>query len=266
MTPVDYRVQTTLITGASSGIGAEFARRLAARGSDLVLVARREDRLRELATKLTDTHGVSVAVIAQDLSLPDAGPTLAAATAARGLAVTGVINNAGFGCYGPFHTEDPARLASMINVNLAALVGISRAFIAPLRAAGTGVLVNVASVAGYLPLPSMAVYAAAKAFVLHFTEALWQESRGTGLRVLALSPGATSTEFFDVVGTDAADGGQPRQTPAEVVARALRTLDRRNPPPSVISGRRNRLTVAASRRAPRRVVLAVGAAIAARNA
>ncbi|MEV6597866.1 SDR family NAD(P)-dependent oxidoreductase [Actinoplanes sp. NPDC051346] len=266
MTPVDYRRQTTLITGTSSGIGAEFARQLAARGSALVLVARREDRLRAMAAELTAAHGVEVAVLPADLSLPDAGPALAAAAAERGLAVTSVINNAGLGNYGPFHTADPAQLTTMINVDLTALVGITRAFIGPLREAGNGVLVNVASLTAYLPMPSMAVYAAAKAFVLSFTESLWQESRGTGVRVLALSPGATSTEFFEVVGTDAADGGTPRQTPAEVVGVALRTLDRRNPPPSVISGGRNRLMVAASRRVPRRVVLAVSGAVAARNA
>lgn len=266
MTPVDYRRQTTLITGASSGIGAEFARRLAARGSGLVLVARRADRLEALAAELTGAYGVPVAVVPLDLGLPGAGQKLAAAVAERGLTVTSVINNAGFGTYGPFHGEDPQRLAEEIAVDVAALVDISRAFIEPLRAAGTGVLVNVASVAGYQPSPAMAVYAATKAFVLSFTEALWQESRGTGLRVLALSPGATSTEFFEVVGTDAADGGTKRQTVAEVVDVALRTLDRRDPPPSVISGRRNRLLIGLSPLLSRRRKVMVMGALLARGA
>jgi uncharacterized protein len=266
MTPVDYRRQTTLITGASSGIGAEFARRLAARGSGLVLVARRAERLEALAAELTAAHGVPVAVIPRDLALPGAGRDLAAAVAERGLTVTSVINNAGFGTYGPFHDEDPQRLADEIAVDVSALVDISRAFIGPLRAAGNGVLVNVASVAAYQPSPALAVYAATKAFVLSFTEALWQESRGTGLRVLALSPGATSTEFFEVAGSDSADGGTKRQTAAEVVDVALRTLDRRDPPPSVISGRLNRLMVGASRLFSRRRVVTVMGALMARSA
>lgn len=105
----------------------------------------------------------------------------------RGLTVTSLVNNAGFGTYGPFHAEDPKRLQEEIAVDVANVVDISRAFIERLRATGTGVLVNVASVAAYQPIPNMAVYAAAKAFVLSFTEALWQEARGTGLRVIALS-------------------------------------------------------------------------------
>ncbi|MGW1169780.1 SDR family NAD(P)-dependent oxidoreductase [Streptomyces sp. NPDC002550] len=196
--------------------------------------------------------GVGAAVIPLDPSLPAAGQTLAEEVARRGLEVTSVVNNAGFGAFGPFHTEDPKRLGQQIRVDIAAVVDISRAFIEPLRTAGAGMLVNVASTAAYVPVPNMAVHAAAKAFVLHFTEALWHESRGTGLRVLALSPGATSIEFFDVVGADAADGGSKRRSPQDVVATALRTLDRRTPPPSVVSGRLNRAMAPLARTAGRR--------------
>jgi short-subunit dehydrogenase len=260
MTAVDYRTQTTLVTGASAGIGVEFARRLAERGSDVVLVARRRDRLEALAAELTATYGVRATAIALDLSLPAAGDTLATEVARRGLCVTGLVNNAGFGTWGPFHESDGKRLAEEINLNVTNLVDVSRAFIEPLRAAGTGILVNVASVAAYQPIPNMAVYAATKSFVLNFTEALWQESLGTGLRVLALAPGATSTEFFDVVGTTDAAAGSAMQTPQEVVATALRTLDRRTPPPSVVSGRANRVGILASRFVTRRrTVLAVAA-------
>lgn len=264
MSAVDYRGQTTLITGASAGIGAEFARRIAARGSHVVLVARRRERLDELATELTAAHGVEAIVIPLDLSLPGAGQTLAEEVAGRGLTVTSVVNNAGFGTFGPFHTEDPQRLREEICVDVAGVVDISRAFIEPLRASGTGVLINVASMAAYQPVPNMAVYAAAKAFVLSFTEALWQESLGTGLRVLALSPGATSTEFFDVIGTDTTNGGT-RQTPQEVVATALRALDRRTPPPSVVSGRLNRVMAGLGRAVTRRrAVLLMGSMTGAR--
>ena len=252
MTAVEYRGQTTLVTGASSGIGAEFAREFARRGSDVVLVARRPDRLEGLAVELTADHGVRAEAIPLDLSLPASGRTLAEEVDRRGLAVTSLVNNAGFGTFGPFHTEDPERLRQEINVDVASVVDISRAFIGRLRANGGGVLINVASMAAYQPIPNMAVYAATKAFVLNFTEALWQESLGTGLRVMALSPGATRTEFNDVLGTEEATSGAPFQTSEEVVETALRALDRRTPPPSVVSGRTNRLMANAGRLLSRR--------------
>lgn len=264
MTPVDYRTQTTLVTGASSGIGAAFARALAARGSHLVLVARRLDRLEALAEELRRTHGVQVTPLALDLALPGAGRSLAALADEHGLAVTSVVNNAGFGTDGPFHEEDPDRLAEEINVDVANVVDITRAFIEPLRRAGTGVLVNVASMAAYNPLPGMAVYAAAKAFVLSFTEALWHESRPTGLRVLSLAPGLTRTEFFDVLGSDGYRGSY--QTPEQVVATALRSLDRGNRRPSVTSGRLNGVLTSSVRLLSRRSVVVASAAFAARSA
>lgn len=209
MNAVDYRGRTTLITGASSGLGAEFARQLAARGSDLVLVARREDRLKALAGQLSAAHGVAVEPIAMDLSVDGCGELLAAEVDRRGITLSSVINNAGFGTYGRFHDEDPQRLRQEVGLDVMAVVDISRAFIGRLRSRGEGVLVNVASMAYYQPVPNMAVYGASKAFVLSFTEALWQESHGTGLRVIALSPGATKTEFFDVVGTEDAAAWYP---------------------------------------------------------
>lgn len=157
--------------------------------------------------------------------------------------MTSVINCAGFGT---FHAEDVGRLHDEISVDLTNVVDISRAFIEPLRAAGTGVLINVASMAAYQPNPNMAVYGGTKAFVLNFTEALWQESQGTGLRVLALSPGATKTEFFDDVGNNAS-GGVRMQTPKQVVDAALSALDRRTPPPSVAVGHANRFFLILSR-------------------
>lgn len=259
MKSLDFRGQTTLITGASSGIGAAFARELAARGSHVVLVARRADRLARLADELTTGAGVRATPIPQDLSLPDAGQRLAEEVARMGLSVTSLINNAGFGTAGMFHSEDPKRIQQEVAVNVASVIDISRAFIEPLRAIGAGVLVNVASVAAYQPIPKMAVYAASKAFLLSFTEALWYESRGTGLRVMLLSPGATRTEFNDVLGTEQLTRGAPVETPGQVVATALRALNRRNPPPSVVSGRLNRLSSQSARLlSRRRVVLAAG--------
>ncbi|GAB2530119.1 SDR family NAD(P)-dependent oxidoreductase [Nocardia heshunensis] len=257
MTALDYHGRTTLITGASAGIGAEFARQLAARGSDLVLVARRGERLAALAAELAAAHGIAAHALPFDLARPGVGPELAEAIEHLGLPVDGVINNAGFGTFGPFHTEDLDRVRAEIALDITAVVEISHAFLPRLRAAG-GVLVNVASMAAYQPTPRMAVYGAAKAFVLNFTEALWAESRGTDLRVLAVSPGATETEFFDVAGTRAAAGGTRPESAESVVATALAALDRRNPPPSVVSGRRNRIAVAISRRlATRRQLVTV---------
>jgi uncharacterized protein len=260
VTAVDYRKQTTLITGASSGIGVAFAHELAKRGSNVVLVARRLERLEALSGELAATYGVQATAIALDLSVAGAGDRLAQEVDRRGLAVTGLVNNAGFGTYGPFHTDDAKLLQEMINLNVANVVDISRAFIERLRAAGTGVLINVASLAAYQPIPNMAAYAATKAFVLSFTEGLWQESLGTGLRVIALSPGLTRTEFFDDIKSPGASTGGSFQTPQEVVATVLRALDRRTPPPSVISGRRNHLLANGGRLlSRRRTVLAVAA-------
>lgn len=253
--PVDYRNQTTLITGASSGLGVEFARRLAARGSHLVLVARRGDRLDSLAAELSAAHGVTATPIVMDLAVPGAGTKLSAAVAEHGLEVTSLINNAGFGTHSLFHEADAQRLTDEITLNVTSLTEITRAFIEPLRAHGRGVLVNVASIAGYQPGPTLAVYAATKAFVLNFTEALWSESRGTGLRVMALSPGATETEFFDVAG-QGADGGTRRMRADQVIDAALKALDRRNPPPSLITGRANRIMIGAGRLAGRRLTTA----------
>jgi len=258
--PLDHTRQTTLITGASSGIGAEFARRLAARGSNLVLVARRADRLKELAEELHQKHGREVTPIAFDLDQPAPGAALAQEVESRGINVTSVINNAGFGTWGLFHESDPERLRRMISVDVTAVVDVSRAFIDQLRANGDGYLLNITSVAAYFSIPNQGVYSATKAFVLSFTEALWAESRGTGVRVLAFAPGVTRTEFFDVVGTTDAAGGSSYQTPADVVTAALRVLERRDPPPSSISGHRNHFLTVSPRYFTRRRAVTLTAA------
>jgi len=253
MSKIDYHRQTVIVTGASSGLGAEFARQLARRGSDLVLVARRADRLESLAAELTHAHGVTVTVVARDLGLPDAGRTLRAELESRGIHATGLVNNAGFGTHDAFTEEDPDRLQSMIALNVSALVDLSRAYIDPLASADTGVLINVASLLGFQPTPYMSVYGATKAFVLSFTESLWEESRDTGLRVLAVCPGATRTEFYDAAGSQSADYGAKRATPADVVRTALDTLDRRSAPPSVITN--GRPLALASKFLPRRLIV-----------
>jgi uncharacterized protein len=253
MSKIDYRRQTVIVTGASSGLGAEFARQLARRGSDLVLVARRADRLKDLADELTRAHGVTVTVVARDLGLPDAGRTLRAELESRGIYATGLVNNAGFGTHDALTNEDPDRLQSMIALNVSALVDLCRAYIDPLASADTGILINVASLLGFQPTPYMSVYGATKAFVLSFTESLWEENRDTGLRVLAVCPGATQTEFYDAAGSQSADYGTKRATPADVVRTALDTLDRRSAPPSVITN--GRPLALASKVLPRRLIV-----------
>jgi uncharacterized protein len=239
MRKIDYRHQTIIVTGASSGLGAEFARQLASRGANLVLVARRADRLESLAAELTRGPGITVTVVARDLGRPDAGRTLRAELESRGIYATGLVNNAGFGTSNEFADEDPDRLQSMIALNVSALVDLSRAYIGPLSSTDTGILINTASLLGFQPIPYMSVYGATKAFVLSFTESLWEETRGTNLRVLAVCPGAMQTEFFDVAGSQSADYGTKRATPERVVRIALDTLDRRSAPPSVITNGRS---------------------------
>ncbi|MGW7285100.1 SDR family NAD(P)-dependent oxidoreductase [Streptomyces sp. NPDC054847] len=254
MSKIDYLRQTVIVTGASSGLGAEFARQLARRGADLVLVARRADRLKDLAGELTRAHGVTVTVVARDLGgLPDAGRTLRAELESRGIYATGLVNNAGFATHNALTDEDPDRLQSMIALNVSALVDLSRAYIDPLTSADTGVLINVASLLGFQPTPYLSVYGATKAFGLSFTESLWEETHDTGLRVLAVCPGATKTEFYDVAGSQSADYGTKRATPAHVVKVALDTLGRRSAPPSVITNGRRLALV--SKFLPRRLTV-----------
>ncbi|UQU62832.1 SDR family oxidoreductase [Couchioplanes caeruleus] len=252
-----YRGTTILITGASSGIGAEFARRLGERGADLVLVARRVERLEALAAELRrDRPGIQVTCLAADLARPRPGAALLAALAGRGITVGALVNCAGLGITGPFLETSPEALHQQVDVNVSALTDLTGTFLPGIVAHGSGALVNVASLTAYQPVPGMAVYAATKAFVLRFTEALAYELRGTGVRVLALSPGPTRSEFYTVSGTD--ESGVTFETPADVVATALRALDSSRAP-SVVSGRMNKVIAAAAGLLPRRLVVRAAA-------
>lgn len=249
--PLDFSDQTVLITGASAGIGAEFARQLAANGSDLILVARREERLRALADQLSAQYGVRALALPADLSETGVGERLRARAAEAGFEVTGVVNNAGFANHGLFHEERLSDLRREIAVDVSSVVELTHAFLPQLRARRDGFVINVASMSAYAANPTMSVYAATKAFVLSFTEGVWFESRGTGVRVMTLVPGATETEFFQIAG-EAAGGGSRRMT-AEAVARAgLTAIARRQPPVTIIAGTANRLSAFAARVAGRR--------------
>ena len=253
-----YDNQTALVTGASSGIGRQFALDLASRGCDLVLVARRADRLDTLAAAIRRDHGVTVTTIPLDLARPAPGRSLREALDRAAITVTLLVNNAGVGATGPFLDLEPAVAHQMLAVNATALTDITRELLPGILAAGHGAVVNVASFVGYQPSPGMAVYAATKAYVLHFTEALAHELRGQPVKVLALSPASTRTEFYAVSGTS--ESNARFETPQQVVATALRALDATRTPARVVSGRSNRLALAVLHRLPRRMMLSAMAA------
>lgn len=245
--------RTALVTGASSGIGREFAHELARRGSSLVLTARSTDRLAALAEQLRRDHAIDTVVLTHDLGRPGGAQDLVADLAARGLTIDILINNAGVGAHGDVVDADPDRLAAMTTLNVDTVVALTGRLLPGMVERGAGAIVNVASTAAYQPVPHMAVYGASKAFVLSFSRALWAETRGTGVTVLALSPGATATEFFQVAGEDAAVG--PRRSPAQVVGTAMRALAAGRP--SVVDGLRNALLAWISPRAPERLAISL---------
>ncbi|MCA1578187.1 MAG: SDR family oxidoreductase [Acidobacteria bacterium] len=249
-------MNTTLITGASSGIGAAFARKLAQRGRNVLLVARSEDKLIALCNELGRLSGIRAQYVVMDLTEPDAPARLFEETKERALEIDMLVNNAGFGSMGDFLKLELTRELEMIDLNVKSLVELTNRFLLPMRERRQGVIINVASTAGFQAVPYMATYAATKAFVLSFSEALWEENRPFGIHVLALCPGVTDTNFFE-----AARIGRPPmrtvQTAEEVVGAALRGLKRRKS--TVISGWTNWLTVGAERFVPRSVVIKVAA-------
>ena len=218
---------TALITGASSGIGEVFAWELAQRNYDLVLVARSEAKLQELAEKLMQAYAINAEIIVQDLSNPGAGTTVFEAVSQKGLTVDMLINNAGFGDYGAFSDRPLPKIMEMIQLNIATLVELTHLFLTPMRQRRSGTIINVASIAGFLPLPYMSVYAATKAFVLSFSSALWAENRADGIRIQALCPGPTATQFFQVAEFPATmnESGVNMVTAAEVVKESLKGLE-----------------------------------------
>ena len=247
-------MNTTVITGASSGIGAAFARKLAARGRNVLLVARSEDNLITMCNELGRASGVRAHYIAMDLLQPDAAAQLFEETQRRGLLVEMLVNNAGFGSMSDFSELDLARELEMIDLNVKSLVDLTHRFLKPMRERKQGTIINVASTAGFQPVPYMATYAATKAFVLSFSQALWEENRQHGVHVMALCPGVTDTNFFAASKMDRPPM-RTIETPEEVVDTALRALARRKP--SVISGWTNWLAIEAERFVPRSFVIKI---------
>jgi uncharacterized protein len=247
---------TALVTGASSGIGEEIARELARRGHGVTLVARREERLRELAAELGSAHGVRAEAVGADLVDPESRDELAARVDELGLEVEVLVNNAGFGGFGPFAEQERDRELGMIRLNVEALVDLESRYLRGMVERDRGAVVNIASTASFQPLPENATYAATKAFVLSHGEAVHEELRGTGVALTTVCPGPVKTEFADVAGI----GGAEERTPgfvwltAEEVARAAIEGAERNKR-VVVPGALNRATSLMGQHSPRAVAL-----------
>ncbi len=193
--------QTALVTGASAGIGIDLADCFARDGYDLVLTARREAALTEVANRLAQAHGVKALAIAQDLGAIGGGAALHAAVKQRGIDIDVVVNNAGYGHAGALTSSDLQTQLGMIDLNVRALVELTYLYWDAILAKGRGGVLNVASTAAFQPGPLMANYYASKAYVLSFSEAMWEEARGTGVHVSCLCPGPTVSKFRDRAGT-----------------------------------------------------------------
>ena len=242
-----------VITGASAGLGADFARQLAARGWQLVLVARRLDRLQALADEIRNAHrDVEIEVIALDLGLPDAPTSLLERSTTRGRNVQALINNAGFGTYGPFEELAWERQQEMLTLNIARLTELCWQYARHMRGHGLPAhILNVGSMAAYQPTPFFAAYGATKAYVRNFSESLAWELRESSVRVSCLSPGATRTEFTDVAGIDVpAFADRTQMESPDVVRRGIDGMLAGRP--EIVPGFINRLTALVSRLAPRR--------------
>ena len=255
----EYRGRWALVTGASSGIGEGFARALAERGMNLVLTARREDRLREIAEQIGREYRIHTAVIAADLSRPGAADELwSQATDRR--AVRLLVNNAGFGLKGEFHVLPASRQVEMVRLNCIAPLELCHIALREMRAAGEpSGIVNVASVAAFQPIPFLAAYAASKAFVLALSEAVAEESRAAGIRVVTLNPGPVRTGFQSVAGTHVTERTLGVRTVPQVVGAALQTLERGGG--TVTPGLSNHVAGWLARAAPRGLAIRAAKAV-----
>lgn len=256
---------TALITGASSGIGLALARVFAGDGVDVILSARSEDRLRELANEVRETYRVKARVIPADLSRPGQAQKIYDRVVATGWQVDCLVNNAGFGVYGDFAETDWMAEAAMVQVNIVALTQLTKLFLPEMIARGRGKILNVASTAAFQPGPMMAVYFATKAYVLSFSEAIAHELRGTGVHVTALCPGATETGFQRAAGATGSRVFDSRKLPtgADVAVYGYKVLQRQKR--VAVHGAINKMLAFGTRLLPRRAVVAITKMLIARS-
>jgi short-subunit dehydrogenase len=258
MLPPPRPESTCLVTGASSGIGAEIARALARRGHGLALAARRVDLLEELASELRGASGARVEVLSCDLGDEAERDRLAAELEGRRLTVEVLVNNAGFGSGGRFQDLDQGREVEMVRLNVEAVVALCGRYVPEMVARRRGAVLNVASTAAFQPLPRQTTYAATKAFVLSFTEALHADLEGTGVTATALCPGPVRTEFVERAGIDAAASELPQvfwADPDHVAELAVRGLERDRR--VVVPGWLNRAGAVGGQHVPRGVFLRI---------
>lgn len=255
-------MSTALITGASGGIGYELALEHVQRGGDVVLVARSEDKLREYQATWEKNYGVKVHVIGMDLALPGSAQSVYDAVAAKGLTVDILINNAGFGQYGLFEESDLERATQMLELNIVALTALTRLFVADMVRRGSGRIMNVASTAAFQPVPIMAVYAATKAYVLSFSEALNNEVSASGVTVTTLCPGPTTSGFQDAAAMHGARMADRRlmATSAEVARFGYSAMLRGKT--VAVHGLLNRFAAFLVRFTPRSIIVRVGRMVA----
>ena len=234
-----------VVTGASAGLGIAFAEHLAKQGSNVILAARRKDKLTEVSQRLERSYGVRTRVAPVDLSTEAGRADFV--DEVRNTHVHTLVNNAGFGSVGKFAELDPSRISQETSLDVGALTDLSRAVVEGMMGRRRGAIINIASTAAFQPIPEMAVYAAAKGYVLQFTIALWQELYDTGVRAVAICPGPTDTEFFSNAGDDSVL--TERRTPEQVVATAFKALEEHRP--FAVDGIGNRALALANRVAPR---------------
>lgn len=239
---------TAIVTGASSGIGAQFARLLGEKGYDLVLVARSKDRLEQLGAELADRHGIEAEVLPADLALEEDVATVARRIRAGG-PIEVVVNDAGIGWYGPFADQDPGSIHAMLGVNVVALTMLSRAALDVMMPRRCGGLLNLSSTASFVPGPRSAVYHATKAYVTSLSEALHEEARACNVHVTALCPGITPTGFQETAGFSERKLPSAMVGDARAVAAAGLAALWRNEP-LCVPGRLNKVAVLAARHAP----------------
>lgn len=246
------------------GIGEEFARQLAQKGYDLILVARSQDKLQAIATDLTNRHGVKAQVITADLTMPQACLNVFEQVQADGTAVDLLINNAGFGDYGEFGQSDGPKQTAMMQLNIQALVDLTHLVLPTMQGRKSGNIINVASIAAFQSMPYLSVYAATKAFVLSFSTALWAETKDQGIHVQCLCPGATESNFDVASGLDSAFANS-KSTPkiataASVVQESLSALNRKQVI-VVTSGPTNRIIAGLGKMLPQEMVAMMTAKI-----